>query len=102
MTERELALIERLWAKGVSVRVIADELGYTAKTVYYHMRKYPDRFPLKSTPPVPQSKRQLWVARIRAGRCTVGDAARATGVTQSQVYKWLKENDDTNGEGAAC
>lgn len=101
MTERDLERIERLWADGVSMRVIADEMGYTAKAIYYHIRKDPERFPPRYAPPVPKSKRQLWVARIRAGRCTVGDAARATGVTHSQVYRWLKEDDDTDGEGAA-
>lgn len=93
MTEQELDMLERLWNDGVAVKVIADELGYTVRTINYTVSKDRERFPLrqKRTDETPYQTRERWVARIRAGRATVAQAALATGVTQSQVYKWMKD-----------
>lgn len=86
MTEDELDKMELLWKRRVRVADIASKLGYTEQTVYANARMHRDRFPTRHKK-VRYGDMMLWVERVRAGRCTIAEAAKALGVSYESVRK---------------
>lgn len=77
-----------MWHDGRTVREIADTLGYTHQAISYHMSKDRKRFPSRR---VTRQRRELWMARIEAGRYTRAEAAEALGITRQAVDAWFRK-----------
>lgn len=90
MTPKELNEMERLWRGRIPVKEIARRLGFSRSHILYIASSNRDRFPYRRVQ-TPESIRETWVLRIRAGRATVEDACVATGVNPVTVRKWLRE-----------
>ena len=88
MTPEELDEMELLWKRRMPTKDIAERLGYSEENIKATVGRMRDRFPYRHTF-VPRGKKELWVARIRAGRATVSDAAQALDVHPYTVKKWL-------------
>lgn len=91
MTEDELDTMELLWKRRVRVVDIARKLGYTEQTIYANARMHRDRFPSRHRKARPDEM-ELWVERVRAGRCMVAEAAKALGVSYESVRKRVAMN----------
>ena len=90
MTDDELMVMEHLWKRGVPTRKIAEHLGYTQSNVLVTAFRYRDRFPKRQGMKHDQDTRELWVARIRAGRYTIEQAAEKLDVHPETIRRWLK------------
>lgn len=88
MTPEELDEMELLWKRRTPIKEIAKKMQYGVSTIRATVKMNRDRFPYRRTQ-VPQGKKELWVARIRAGRATASDAARELDVHPYTVKKWL-------------
>lgn len=89
MTPEAYARMRELWAEGVKARAIASELGYSEsyvrKVACTHRSDFPARHVMHGA-----YIRELAVARVRSGRMTRVQAARAAGVAVSTVDGWLR------------
>lgn len=90
MTDAELAEMERLWKRGVTTAKIAEKLHYTQSNVLVTAFRYRGRFPKRQGMKHDQDTRELWVARIRAGRYTIEQAADRLDVHPETIKRWLR------------
>jgi len=89
MTEDELDMLERLYAGPMPIRQIATRLGYSVFTVQEELARDRDRFPYRHKR-FSRGERERWVARIRAGKATPRQAAKALGVSPVTISKWVR------------
>lgn len=90
MTEEELIVMEHLWRRGVPTRKIAEHLGYTQSNVLVTAFRNRDRFPKRYNAKRDYRTIELWVARIRAGRYTIEQAAEKLEVHPETIRRWLR------------
>ena len=89
MTEDELDMLEKLYAGPMPLRQIATRLGYGVDTVQKELARDRDRFPYRHKR-ISRGERERWVARIRAGKATPRQAAKALGVSPVTISKWVR------------
>lgn len=91
MTEEELDRLEELWnEKGLSVKEICSELGYTYAAINFYMNKDRKRFPYRRRPTINEEQLSLWIARILSGRSSIANAARQMGVCHETIARRLR------------
>lgn len=91
MTEEELDRLDELWnEKGLSVREICSELGYTYAAINFNMNKDRERFPYRRKPTADGEQMSLWITRILSGRSSIANAARQMGVCHETIAKRLR------------
>lgn len=89
MTDDELATLKELYAGSMPLAEIARRMGYSKATIQRFIAEHRDMFPYRSKR-VPPRTRELWVARIKAGRVTQRQAAKALGVSPVTIARWVK------------
>ena len=90
MTDADLERFELLWNRGIPVKQIASELGYSYQTLNDIAVNYRDRFPYRRKK-VDERKLSLWVDRILAGRAGVAQTARQLGISEETVRIRLRK-----------
>lgn len=98
MKPEELREMAELWERNLSRRQIARLMGYSESWIDEVMRNNRAMFPKHKKPHygVGKAKREMWVARIQAGRSTARRASLALGVRYDTVIKWLNEAERKN------
>lgn len=89
MTDDELATLKELYSGSMPLAEIARRMGYSKSTIQCFIAEHRDMFPYRSKR-VPPRTRELWVARIKAGRVTQRQAAKALGVSPVTIARWVK------------
>ena len=89
MTSDELATLKELYASSMPLSEIARHMGYSKATIKCFITEHRDMFPYRKKR-VPPRTRDLWVARIKAGRVTQLQAAKALGVSPVTVSRWVR------------
>ncbi len=92
MTDDQLEELGNLWRLGMPVRDIADLMGYTYSTIMYELDRHRDLFPQRRKQ-TPEKVKRACVARIRAGKSTIGAEAKELGVAFVTVYRWVKKSE---------
>lgn len=86
-------LFAQMWADGVPLKQIANEIGYSFSALNKYACAHRDKFPMRKVlVPENDSKRARWMLRLSAGRCTVGEVAEALGVTRRTVLRWIRKS----------
>ena len=89
MTEDELREMERMWADGTSLKVMAHRMGYAMEHLGFVMRQDRARFP-KRHKSFTQDERDQWADRVLSGELTPRRAAELAGCGASAVRKWAR------------
>ena len=89
MTDDELATLKELYASSMPLSEIARRMGYSKSTIQRFITEHRDMFPHRKKR-VPPRTRELWVERIKAGRVTQRQAAKALGVSPVTIARWVK------------
>lgn len=89
MTSDELATLKELYASSMPLTEIARRMGYSKSAIQYVISEHRDMFPHRKKR-VPPRVRDMWVARIKAGRVTQLQAAKALGVSPVTVSRWVR------------
>lgn len=90
MTSKQLEYMERMWRDGLPSKQIARALGVTDSCVRQWASRDRIRFPYRNRSQF-ERRREIWVARLLAGRTTLEQAAHACDVTVQVVQQWLEE-----------
>lgn len=90
MTDDDLAIMKCMWDAGYTAKSIAGRLNYSTSNVLVTAHRHRDMFPRRQKR-IPDSVKELWIARIRAGRVQPYQVARRLGVTKTAVYQWLRK-----------
>lgn len=93
MTDDELATLKELYAGSMPLSEIARHMGYSKSTIQYVIAGDRDMFPHRKKR-IPPRVRDMWVARIKAGRVTQRQAAKALGVSPVTVSRWVRGRND--------
>lgn len=93
MTRDDELEFQQMWKDRVPIAEIARKLGYTKSYLLSHASNNRDKFP-RRVRTITKNKKELWICRIKAKRCTQSEAAKKLGVSQQTVKKWLEEYDD--------
>lgn len=86
MTDEEMQKVTDLLVAGRTIGEIAEEIGYSKENVRSHIKA------VRKARSVPYRVRQMWVARILAGRADMGMAAKTLGVRRKDVVSWIRED----------
>lgn len=89
MTDDEFATLKELYAGSMPLEEIARRMGYSKSTIQYFIAEHRDMFPHRKKR-IPPRVRDMWVARIKAGRVTQLQAAKALGVSPVTVSRWVR------------
>ena len=89
MTDDELVTLKELYATSMPLSEIATRMGYSKSTIQGFITEHRDMFPHRKKR-VPPRTRDLWVARIKAGRVTQRQAAKALGVSPVTIARWVR------------
>lgn len=89
MTDDELATLKELYAGSMPLAEIARRMGYSKSAIQYVISEHRDMFPHRKKR-VPPRVQEMWVARIKAGRVTQRQAAKALGVSPVTISRWVK------------
>ena len=89
MTDDELATLKELYASSMPLSEIARRMGYSKSTIQCFITEHRDMFPHRKKR-VPPRVQEMWVARIKAGRVTQRQAAKALGVSPVTIARWVK------------
>ena len=84
MTDDELATLKELYASSMPLSEIARHMGYSKATIQCFITEHRDMFPYRKKR-VPPRVREMWVARIKAGRVT-----QRQGVSPVTIARWVK------------
>jgi transposase len=89
MTDDELAEMEELWAKGLTAREIAEEMGYSRSYVCELVHGNRNRFPYRIKR---HSKKEMraWAAMVIDGSFSYKRAAYRAGVHINTMKRWVK------------
>lgn len=90
MTSKQLEYMERMWRDGLTSKQIARALGISDSYVRIVASRDRIRFPYRNRSQF-ERRREIWVARLLAGRTTLTQAAHACDVTVQVVRKLLDE-----------
>lgn len=90
MTEDELREMERMWADGTSLKVMAHRMGYAMEHLGFVMRRDRARFP-KRHKSFTQAERDQWADRVLSGELDAADVARRAEVAVSTIHRWARE-----------
>lgn len=85
MVKDEIELIDAMLQKGMKVREIADVLGYHNETIRREKKL------LEIDKSISRTVKEIWVARIQAGRYTVDSTSMILGVPTVLIRRWIKE-----------
>lgn len=89
MTDDELATLKELYAGSMPIAEIARRMGYSVATIKCFISQHRDVFPYRRKR-VPPRVQEMWVARIKAGRVTQRQAAKALGVSPVTIARWVR------------
>lgn len=90
MTDDELMRMADLWAGAMTVKQIAQKMGYAESTVAWWALRRRDLFPARRRT-FTQQERDEWADRFIGGELTAEECARQAGCTAWTVYKWAKD-----------
>lgn len=90
MDAKTLLQMKRLWEQGVKIADIGAELGYSPHYVANVAQRYRDLFPYRKSTMRAKRHRDMWVARVVAGRASVAQAAAALGVHPYTINRWAQ------------
>ena len=91
MTADELTAAARLWQGGTSVKDISRALGYSVSYIQHTACRNRSLFPVRKHAGGKNRKREVWLARLQAGRATKRQVAEACNVSLQTVRRWLRE-----------
>lgn len=85
----EIRLVERMWTDGATIDEIAKKLHRGRPSLAAFINRHRDRFPSRANPVTEEQKSEI--IRRRAAGERAEDIAAALGVSESTVYKTLRE-----------
>lgn len=89
LRSEEIRLVERMWTDGATIDEIAKKLHRGRPSLAAFINRHRDRFPSRVNPVTGEQKSEI--IRRRAAGERAEDIAVALGVSESTVYKTLRE-----------